>query len=238
VSAPFRALVRAVPILFSARILAVVLLPLVAAAAAWGFVGWLMWDWMTLQIVAVLPGANGGWNAFAAGAIAALLLMLAAVLSALVAVAVLAMPVIVATVAEREFATLARRQGGTFAGSVANAVFAIALFLPLWLVSLFLLALPPLYVVVSLILNAWLNQRLFRYDALALHASRDEMPAVIRAARGRLFVLGLMLAPLALIPFVNLLAPLYAGAAFTYLCLDELAAFRAGGTPEIPTVGN
>jgi hypothetical protein len=40
-------------------------------------------------------------------------------------------------------------------------------------------------------------------------------------------MLGLVLAPLSLIPVVNLFAPIYAGIAFTYLCLDELAAARA-----------
>jgi len=176
----------------------------------------------------VLLGGDGAFSLFAASAFAALLLMLAAVLTALVAVAVLAMPVIVDAVADRDFPALATLRGGTFVGSVVNAAAAIAVYFPLWLLTLLLLALPPIYVAVSLLLNAWLNQRLFRYDALALHAGRDEMQAVIAAARGRCFLLGLALAPLSLIPIVNLLAPIYAGIAFTCLCLDELATNRAG----------
>ena len=148
-----------------------------------------------------------------------------------VAVAVFAMPVIVDTVSNHDFAALQKRRGGSFAGSLVNALVAVTLFLPLWLLALFLLALPPLYLAVTLVLNAWLNQRLFRYDALALHADASELPAMIRIARGRLFGLGLVLAPLSLIPFVNLLAPLFASTAFCYLCLDELAAYRAGNAP-------
>jgi len=83
------------------------------------------------------------------------------------------------------------------------------------------------YIAASLLLNAWLNQRLFRYDALALHADREELRQVVRDARGRLFALGLVLAPLSLVPLVNLVAPLYAGIAFAYLCLGELAALRS-----------
>ena len=94
------------------------------------------------------------------------------------------MPVIVDTVAARNFATLAKGHGGTFAGSLRNAVVAIGVFVPLWLLALLLLAVPPVYVAVSLLLNAWLNARLFRYDALAVHADRDEMRAVIRARAG------------------------------------------------------
>ena len=233
-----RALTRAIPLLFSARILAVVFLPLVAAAVVWSVVGWFAWEPLSRWLGAALPGASSGWNIYVADGIAALLLMLAVVLTALVAVAVLAMPVIVDTVADRDFPSLAKRRGGTFAGSLVNASFAILMFLPLWVLALFLLALPPIYVVASLLLNAWLNQRLFRYDALALHAGRDELPLVIRGARGRTFLLGLILAPLSLVPIVNLFAPICAGVAFTYLCLDELAAFRARGTPGFATASS
>jgi len=234
-AAVFRALARAAPAMFSGRILAVVLVPLVAAAAIWAGVGWFAWRPLSHWLGATLLGGADGWSRFAAGAGAAVLLMLAAVVTALVAVAVLAMPVIVATVAERDFRDLARRNGGTFAGSLVNAAIAIIVFLPLWLLALPLLFLPPVYVAVSFCLNAWLNQRLFRYDALALHAAGFEMREVIRGARGRLVLLGLVLAPLSLVPVVNLLAPIYAGVAFTYLCLDELVRLRARGAARAAT---
>ena len=60
--------------------------------------------------------------------------------------------------------------GGTFAGSLLNALGAVAAFVPLWLLALPLLVFPPVYVAASILLNAWLNRRLLPYDALALHA--------------------------------------------------------------------
>jgi uncharacterized protein involved in cysteine biosynthesis len=123
---------------------------------------------------------------------------------------------------------LTPRRGGTFLGSVRNAAFALLAFVPLWLASLALLVFPPLYVAVSLLLNAWLAQRMFRYDALAEHASADEIATLVRESRTRLMGLGLALSPLSLVPIVNLLVlPLYGGIAFTELCLSELAALRA-----------
>lgn len=229
------ALARALPLLFDARILAVVLLPIVGAAVLWAAVGFFAWTPLTLWLSALLDGGGSGWSLFAAGLFAVLLLMLAAVLTALIAVAILAMPVIVDTVAARDFAMLERKRGGTFAGSLGNAVVAVGVFLPLWLLALMLLPVPPLYVGATLALNAWLNSRLFRYDALALHADRNERQAVIGQARGRLLALGLVLSPLSLIPFVNLISPIYAGLAFTYLCLGELAAYRAR-TPSAVTI--
>jgi uncharacterized protein involved in cysteine biosynthesis len=112
-------------------------------------------------------------------------------------------------------------------GSLWNAAIALAVFVPLWLLSLPFLFFPVVGIPVSLALGAWLNQRLFRYDALAEHASADELHAVVGAARRRLMGLGLVVAPLALVPVVNLVAPLYAGLAFTCLCLSELAELRA-----------
>jgi CysZ protein len=221
--------------LFSPRIVAVVFLPIVGAAVLWMMVGFFAWSPLTRWLGTLLDAGGSGWSIFAAGVCAALLLMLAAVLTALMIVAVLAMPVIVEAVAARDFAALERKRGGTFAGGLINAVVAVGAFLPLWLLALVLLPVPPLYVAATLTLNAWLNSRLFRYDALALHADRHELTAVIRQTRGRLLALGLALSPLSLIPFVNLISPLYAGIAFTYLCLDELAAFRAQ-TPAAVTI--
>ncbi|MGE5088865.1 MAG: EI24 domain-containing protein, partial [Candidatus Levyibacteriota bacterium] len=163
--------------------------------------------------------------------VAAVMIAVLAVATGLVAVAVLAMPVIVRTVASRHFPALAEHDGGTVAGSLANALVAVAIFLPLWLLTLPLLAFPPLYVVASLALNAWLTQRMFRYDALALHARAGEIRTVLRRARGRLFALGLLLSPLSLVPVFNILVlPIYAGIAFAELCLAELVALR-GSAP-------
>ena len=237
-----RALASAFPVLFSAQLFAVVTAPLVAAALGWLVIGWWAWeplaDW--LSGFAWLGGDRVGSSTdqvgqsighrlghFGAAVLALMLLILAAVVTALLAIAVLAMPVIVALVAARDFASLAHRRGGTFAGSVVNAVFTISVYSLLWLPALFLLFVPPLYIAATLALNAWLNCRLFRYDALALHADRAEMEQIVQQAKKRMFLLGLVLAPLSLVPFVNLIAPLYAGIAFTYLCLSELTALRA-----------
>jgi CysZ protein len=227
-----RALVRALPVFFSARLLALVLLPLVVAALAWFAVAWWAWDPLVQWLARSLFRWSDRVGMIAAPTLAGLLLMSAAVVSAVAAIAVLAMPVIVEAVAAREFAGLERRRGGTFLGSLWNAVVALAAYVPLWLLALVLLAFPPAYLAAGIVLSAWVNQRLFRYDALALHADAAEMTAVICSARRRLFGLGLAVAPLTFVPLVNLAVPLYAGIAFTYLCLDELAAMRArGGTP-------
>jgi len=130
-------------------------------------------------------------------------------------------------VGERHYPRLEQRRGGTVAGSVWNAVAAITVFaalwlvtLPLWLTGIGALLLPPL-------ISAHFNQRMFRYDALAEHASAAEHEAIVRGAGGRLYLLGLALALLYAIPIFNLVVPVLSGLAFTHVCLGELQRLRA-----------
>jgi CysZ protein len=148
--------------------------------------------------------------------------------TAVVVTELVAMPVIVPLIARRDYPGLAERKGGTIPGSVWNALAAVTLFAVLWLLSLPLwftgigaLVLPPL-------ISAHFNQRMFRYDALAEHATAAEREAIVRGARGRLFALGFLLAMMYYIPLVNLAVPVLSGLAFTHLCLAELARLRGG----------
>ena len=220
-----RAIGRALPLLLSGRLLGRLVLWTAAAFAFWIVVG----------VFACHPAADALADAIGSGAAArvvaaivvTLTLVVAAIVTALVAVATLAMPSIVKLVAERHFPDLERRRGGSWHGSLRNVVVTLAIFVPVWLASLVLLAVPPVYVAVSWLLSGWLNQRLFRYDALAEHADAEELARGPREIRGRLVALGVIFAPLALVPVVNLAMPLFAAIAFACLCLDALARRRA-----------
>jgi uncharacterized protein involved in cysteine biosynthesis len=233
-AAIFGAMRRALPILLTPRIVALATLPLVVAALVWFAIGMAAWDPLTQWLARAFgAGAESAlWQRIAADAIAVLMLAALAVITAFTALAVLSMPVIVRIVATRDFPALTPLRGGTVSGSIANAAVALVVYVPLWLLSLPLLFIPPLYAAVSLVLNAWLTQRMFRYDALAEHARREEIAAVLGQSRARLMGLGLVLSPLSLIPVVNILVlPIYAGIAFTELALAELVAFRASSAP-------
>jgi uncharacterized protein involved in cysteine biosynthesis len=78
------------------------------------------------------------------------------------------------------------------------------------------------------VLSAYLNQRLFRYDALSDHADAAEMARIFEHARGRLFLLGLVTGVIYFIPPFNLVAPVFAALAFIHLCLAELERLREG----------
>ncbi|MCC7484515.1 MAG: EI24 domain-containing protein [Burkholderiales bacterium] len=230
------ALKRALHDLPTPRVLAVLVAPPLAALGAWAALAWFYSDdwarWIAERIAtsAWLQWIGGlglsGIFVWASGIAAlAVLLPVVFVVAVLVAEAI-AMPVVVPWIASRRFAGLEARKGGTVAGSILNAAIAVPVFVLLWIVTLPLwftgvgaLALPAL-------LSAWLNQRLFRYDALADHASAEEFRRILAGAGARLYLLGLLLALLYYVPIVNLAAPVVSALAFTHFCLAELDRLR------------
>ncbi len=221
------------------RVLALALVPPLVAIAVWLALAWAFaddWARWVAEAIATTPWLTwlNDWGLasvliWASGIAAFALLAPLVLVVAVLVTEILAMPVIVPLVGAHDYPRLERRRGGTLAGSAWNAVTSIVLFavlwllsLPLWLTGIGALLLPAL-------ISALFNQRMFRYDALAEHASAGEYHAVVQAAGGRLYALGLALAVLYYVPLVNLLAPILSALAFTHLCLGELARLRAAG---------
>jgi hypothetical protein len=111
---------------------------------------------------------------------------------------------------------------------VWNSVAALLILAVLALLTLPLWLLPLLWPILPILLFAYLNQRVFRYDALAEHASAAEMDAVISRNRGSLFILGILLSLVSHIPILGFFAPVYAGLVFIHYCLDRLVRLRTG----------
>lgn len=232
----FSACFRAMRDLKEPRVLAVMVLPVLASLALWFVVGMWFWQsWVTvlgeaigsMQIARWLRDWGMQWLVDGMGVMALIVLMLPALLiTNMILTEIFAMPVMVKLVAERDCPALDKRNGGTLPGSLFNASVGITIYLVVFVVSLPLWLLGPVGLLASALNSAYLAQRLFRYDALSEHASADEFRALVKNARGRLFLLGLTLAPLNFVPILNLFAPMLGGLAFTHFCLRELAALR------------
>ena len=95
-----------------------------------------------------------------------------------------------------------------------------AVSLPLWLV-------PLLWPVLPIALFGYFNQRVFRYDALAEHATAAEIAEIVHRHRGGLFLLGVALALVGHIPVLGLLMPVYGGLAFIHYGLERLGELRS-----------
>jgi CysZ protein len=235
------ALIGAARSLVHPIILMILLVPMLIALAIWIGVGWAYWGTWTSAIQnAVVDHTTFSWAAdwdlarlasWIAAAVVLAILAPVVIVTALLIATVFAMPVLVRHVGRSDYPKLDLRHGGTVIGSIWNALAAILLFALLWIVTLPLWLLGPLAVLLPLLLSAYLNQRLFRYDALSDHADAAEMQQVFEIARGRLFLLGLITGVMYFIPPFNLVAPVFSALAFIHLCLAELESLRSTDAP-------
>jgi uncharacterized membrane protein len=235
-----RALVKALVSLLHPKMLFLMIWPVVVALVLWGVLALLFWAhalaWLAGQ-VSTAPGIERIITVWPFSLVAVhhlawivlvLLFVPAVLVTAVLIIGVFAMPAMVNHVAARDYPNLERRNGGGFAGSLWNSVAAVLILVALALFTLPLWLLPLLWPVLPVMLFAYLNQRVFRYDALAEHASDAEMRQVIMRNSGRLFVLGILLSLASHIPLLGFFAPVYAGLVFIHFCLDRLADLRTG----------
>jgi CysZ protein len=219
------------------RMLWLMLWPMLVAVGFWGVVGLFLWTRLAVRISLWLQQGLDyalAWAHFDFGSAALVaanvLLFLGFVplvyLTALFILSVFGMQQMVNYVAG-SFPGLERRKGGGMAGSVWNGCVALfgllffgALSIPLWFF-------PPLWPLIPLVILAWVNQRLLRYDALAAHADSAEMRRVFSENRGALYLMGFLLALIAYVPILGFFAPVVFGLAFIHYLLGALAAYRA-----------
>jgi CysZ protein len=231
----FDAFARALRDLFSLRVLWVVVWPMLLAMLLWlvlgisfwgTFSGWLAQGLDAIGIQAWLTDLEPVWVANGIQALLHLMLFVPLVmLTALVLTALFGMPALIRVVAERDYPQLGRVAGGGLVGSLWNAAIAITVFVALWLVTL------PLWligvgVIIPFVAAAYLNQRLFRYDAIAEHASAAEMAALFRSERAGWWGLGLLTGLVQFVPVLNLLGPVLAALAFIHFGLARLKQKR------------
>ena len=223
--------------LFHPRILWLMIWPLGLAILVWSIVGIALWAPTVFWLAAHLKEwVESGVFFFhfdtgeAMTLVAKILLLLLIVpvvwLTALVILSLFGMQAMVEHVAARRFPELARRHGGSVAGSVWNGLVALAGAVALGVISIPFWFVPPLWPAIPIVIMGWLNQRLLRYDALAEHATAAEMRLVFASERTTLYLLGGLLALLAYVPFVNLVVPVLFGLAFIHHLLGALEALR------------
>ncbi len=114
------------------------------------------------------------------------------VVMSLLAVSFMMTPALVNLVAERRFANLERRQGGSMLQSVAWTVFSVVLALGALVLTLPLWWLPPLAMILPALIWGWLTYRVMTYDVLSEHASRIERIELMRRHRFQLLAMGVV----------------------------------------------
>lgn len=196
----------------------------------WAVVAWMSWMPMGGWLLANMPEWTWlGWlGPWLVPLVLVLLFAPLVYVTTLLLIGAFALPRMMAIVAGRDYAKVSRRGTPAAAlwGSLGNTLVAGLIFIVGWLLCLPLLLVPGGLLVLPLLWGAWLNQRTFRFEVLAEHATAEERGQVIRQERSRFWAGGLASALLAQVPFVNLVAPAFAALLFTHLGLSALRRLR------------
>lgn len=241
----FTSLLYGLANLLHPRMLWLMVWPMLVALVAWGAVAVAFWTRIALWLAELMrrwlePAAGfvrldfGDAALIAAHVVLFLLFVPLVYITALFILGVFGMQKMVDHVAARSFPALERRRGGGTAGSAWNGMVAIAGMGAMFLVSLPLWLLPPLWPLIPVVILAWGNQRLLRYDALAEHADGQEMAGIFRDRRAGMYLLGLLLALAAYVPVVGFIAPVVFGLAFIRYLLGALHESRQASALSAP----
>jgi len=223
--------------LFHPKMLWLMVWPMLVSLIVWGGVALALWAKLAVLISQVIIRYTADAAAYINLDVGNIALILANILlvllfvplvyvTALFILGVFGMNAMVDYVASRAYPQLERRKGGGTTGSAMNAVAAFLGMIGLFLVSIPLWIVPPLWPAIPVGILAWVNQRLLRYDALAEHADREEMKALFRERRGALYVLGIVMAISAFVPLAGFLVPVAFGLAYIHYLLGALEARR------------
>ena len=197
---------RALAYTLHLRVMLLSLLPLVLLmVVAWGW-GYFYWEpavswvrdglegWPLLQKIwgwAVALGA-----ARISAAMAPLIVIFAItpllILLCLLAVSLMMGPALVEMVAQRRFRGMTRQHGGSLLASLGWTLSSTLIAGVLMLLSMPLWWIPPLIFVLPPLIWGWLTYRVMAFDALAVHASRDERQEILRRHRLWLLLMGVL----------------------------------------------
>lgn len=209
--------------------------PILLASLLWVVIGWLFWDtfsefiflgYAEFGIRDWMKDQAPGWLAYSIQWLIHILFFVPLVIiTILIITAIFSMPELINYVAQKHYPGLKRESGGTIIGSVINALYATFVYILIWIVTLPLWAFS-IGIIVPFIAAAFLNQQLFRYDALSEHASHQEIKQLLASSRLSLWSLGLLTGFLQYIPFINLIAPVLTALAFIHYELARLEKTR------------
>ncbi len=235
------AFLRALASQMHPKMLGLLVLPFAMALVFWILVVWWVWDPLNDWLRDALFGAarNGlvagwidatgvsGWGAWLSALVALLLLAPLMFVAALIAVSVVAMPIVNRHLSVSTYRDLGRKGGWSVAQSLwvgvsGFVVFALgyALTMPLWLIPLLGLLVPWLW-------WSWLTARIMRFDSLVEHADESERDAIIGRHRREYLALALLVTSLNYVPPLFLVTPVLSALAFGHFSLTALRQHRA-----------
>lgn len=231
-----KATVSAFRDLIRLKIAWIIIWPILVSTLLWFIIGFIFQDSLSEMILWVLSeigigewlqNMEPGWITFGIQSMIHIILFIPLVIiTTLLITTIFVMPALIKLVAKRSYPELKRENGGTLSGSIINAILASGIFILIWGITLPLWAVGA-GVLIPFIAAAFMNQQLFRYDALSEHASKQEIKTICASNRYSLWGLGLLTGLFQFVPLLNLLAPIFTALAFIHFGLEHLKLLRA-----------
>ncbi|MEK7791917.1 MAG: EI24 domain-containing protein [Pseudomonadota bacterium] len=221
--------------LLQIKIIWIMIWPFLVAVLFWLIIGGVFWDsfsiWISQGFVEIglgewLESVKPAWLAAGIQNFIHLVVFVPLVMvTTLIITAVFVMPALINLVANRYYPNLKRESGGSIGGSLANALLAIGIFIVICVVTIPLWAFG-IGFIFPFIAAAYMNQQLFRYDAISEHANKNEIKRLLTSNRASLWLLGLLTGFLQFLPFINFFAPIITALAFIHYELARLKKIR------------
>lgn len=174
--------------------------------SGWGFAT--MSDWLTgvLSFVALLAVSG---------------------IAGLAAAAILVMPMALKVISDTGYPDLHKKGENATVTSLANTVKVSSIFVIGWLITLPLWLIPFAGIALSLFWSAYAFSHMTRLDAIVEHATLEERAYVLRHYNRGFWIIGLVCAAIALIPFAGFVMPVFSILVCTHYGLMALRAVRA-----------
>ncbi len=145
---------------------------------------------------------------------------------AILLTSIILVPLLVLVIRNKYYPEITLLNTANFLPSLINGIKATLKFVLLFLLCLPLLLIPVVQIVVILLLNSYLSQKIFPFDVLQDLASEQEIKSFRKEHKTRLWMLAISTGVLVYIPIVNFIAPSIIALSFIFYILDNLLPFR------------
>ncbi len=231
----FKATASAFRDLIRFKIAWIIIWPILVSTLLWLIIGFIFHDSSYELILLVLneigigewlQNMESGWITSVIQSLIHIIVFIPLVIiTTLLITTIFVMPALIKLVANRYYPELKREYGGTLSGSIVNAILASGIFVLIWVITVPLWAIGA-GIIIPFVAAAFMNQQLFRYDALSEHASKQEIKIICASNRYSLWGLGLLTGLFQFVPILNLLAPIFTALAFIHFGLEHLRLLR------------
>jgi uncharacterized protein involved in cysteine biosynthesis len=247
----FEAVGKAIKSQLHPAMLGLLIMPWLVAGLVWGVALYFFWTPLTAWLTEALFGGGSGWLAslfgkwgsgslggakgFASAAVALFFVLPLFFSTAMLLVAILAMPAVLSHLSKSSYSDIVRKGSFSLPISVWNSVKALLVFIPGYILTIPLWFVPVLGLLVPLLWWAWLNSRIMRFDSLVEHADAVERSSAIDRHGKEYGLIALVIGVLNYIPPLFLLTPVLSALAFGHFSLSSLRTARTQTLTPTPT---